>query len=87
MSDYQSRKAERTAAYHRSHGVKMVTCGACAGSGYYDHNGSPPCGACNGGGKVRDEPATAIPPTSLGDWRTNLRRTEQIRHVRKAAGL
>lgn len=25
-------------------------CLSCNGSGYYDHNGSPPCGACNGKG-------------------------------------
>lgn len=33
-------------------GVEMnITCTACNGSGYYDHNGSPRCGACNGTGK------------------------------------
>jgi DnaJ-class molecular chaperone len=26
-------------------------CLACAGSGYYDDNGSPKCGACGGTGK------------------------------------
>lgn len=26
-------------------------CIACNGSRYYDHNGSPPCGACDGTGK------------------------------------
>ena len=25
-------------------------CIACSGSGYYDDNGSPPCGSCNGTG-------------------------------------
>jgi DnaJ-class molecular chaperone len=25
-------------------------CYACNGSGYYDSNGSPPCGACDGTG-------------------------------------
>jgi DnaJ-class molecular chaperone len=26
------------------------TCIACNGSGRYDHDGSPPCGQCNGTG-------------------------------------
>jgi hypothetical protein len=25
-------------------------CAACSGSGYYDADGSPPCGSCNGTG-------------------------------------
>ena len=29
------------------------TCVSCNGSGYYDHDGSPECGACNGAGKQR----------------------------------
>lgn len=33
---------------------KLVTCWACSGSGYYDHGGSPLCGACDGTGKVRE---------------------------------
>jgi len=32
---------------------RFETCSACSGSGYYDHNGSPPCGACNGKGQVK----------------------------------
>lgn len=31
------------------------TCIACNGSGVYDNNGSPPCGACGGTGKVKDK--------------------------------
>ena len=27
-------------------------CLACNGSGYYDHNGSPPCWSCEGTGKT-----------------------------------
>jgi len=27
-------------------------CIACNGSGHYDHNGSPPCGSCEGTGYV-----------------------------------
>jgi len=29
---------------------KSKSCIACNGSGRYDHNGSPPCGACGGTG-------------------------------------
>jgi len=32
-------------------GHRLVKCGACAGSGYYDNDGSPDCGACDGSGK------------------------------------
>lgn len=31
--------------------TKPKPCLACNGSGRYDHNGSPKCGACNGTGK------------------------------------
>lgn len=29
-----------------------MKCTACGGTGYYDHDGSPPCGACNGNGFI-----------------------------------
>lgn len=46
------RKARRTVWYLRfEFGHKQECCGACNGSGHYDHNGSPDCGACNGTGK------------------------------------
>jgi DnaJ-class molecular chaperone len=61
---YQDRKAARKERYDREHGVKMVTCTACSGSGYYDAGGSPSCGACGGTGKVRDRKATAKAVTS-----------------------
>lgn len=32
---------------------KLKPCASCSGSGYYDHNGSPSCGACSGAGKER----------------------------------
>jgi len=54
-STYHERKAERTADYARRHGKKLVTCTACSGSGRYDHNGSPKCGACDGTGKEREQ--------------------------------
>ncbi len=34
-------------------GWRQRNCSACSGSGIYDHNGSPKCGACNGTGKER----------------------------------
>lgn len=30
------------------------TCTACSGSGYYDDDGSPPCGSCQGTGVTHD---------------------------------
>jgi DnaJ-class molecular chaperone len=54
MSTWLERKEERRRDYQRNHGVKLIDCVACSGSGHYDHNGSPACGACGGNGKVRD---------------------------------
>lgn len=31
-------------------------CSACSGSGHYDHNGSPKCGACDGKGEINKYP-------------------------------
>ena len=39
---------QNQAPEHKSEWVKCI---ACNGSGHYDHNGSPPCGACDGTGK------------------------------------
>ncbi len=43
------RKCWRALRYYRDiHGVKLRACTACNGSGYYDNNGSPKCGGCDG---------------------------------------
>lgn len=54
---FHERKAERT-SYYEKHvkGHKLIECGACNGSGYYDNNGSPDCGCCDGTGKERVSP-------------------------------
>lgn len=54
LDDYQLRKLERKKRFEADHGRKLMTCTACSGSGRYDHNGAPPCGSCNGTGKVRE---------------------------------
>lgn len=59
-NDYKIRKEERRKAYQENHGRKLVECSACSGSGRYDHNGSPKCGACNGTGKELTEPTEAV---------------------------
>lgn len=61
MSTFHERKKIRSEWYARFvHGWKLRVCGACAGSGRYDHNGNPPCGCCEGTGKVRyKEPSVA----------------------------
>lgn len=57
MRTFHERKAERTEYYEKYiKGWKLHKCLACDGSGYYDHNGSPPCGACDGTGKTREAP-------------------------------
>lgn len=54
MSDYRERKQQRKDYYEKYvKGRKLKTCTACSGSGRFDHNGSPKCGACDGTGKVR----------------------------------
>ena len=51
--DFRERKAARTKFYEEHvKGVKLVTCTACSGSGYYDNHGSPKCGCCGGTGKM-----------------------------------
>jgi hypothetical protein len=52
--DYRVRKQARVELYKKFiEGWKLKACTACNGSGIYDHNGSPPCGACDGTGKER----------------------------------
>ena len=54
MSDFHKRKQERKDYYEKNiKGWKLRDCIACNGSGFYDHNGSPPCSSCNGTGKER----------------------------------
>ena len=51
---YRERKAARKEYYENYvHGWKTRPCSACAGTGHYDHNGSPKCGSCEGTGKER----------------------------------
>lgn len=41
--------------YRFTYGMVDNYCIACNGSGYYDHNGSPPCGSCEGTGREKRE--------------------------------
>lgn len=57
MSAYRKRKRERVEHFDRCvKGWKLRTCGACNGSGRYDHHGSPACGSCSGTGRERYKP-------------------------------
>ncbi len=57
MSTFHERKAERIAYFEKYvKGWRLVKCTACNGSGYYDHDGSPPCSGCDGTGKERVPP-------------------------------
>lgn len=48
---FYERKEERHKHFDKYiKGWRPQTCTACAGSGYYDHNGSPACGGCDGTG-------------------------------------
>jgi DnaJ-class molecular chaperone len=53
MDRYQKDKEKRKEKYMSLHGIKETICGACGGSGYYDHNGSPKCSCCDGTGRER----------------------------------
>ena len=57
--NYLERKKLRKSWYEKYvHGNKLVTCTACDGSGYYDHNingRTPKCGSCNGTGKTHEK--------------------------------
>lgn len=55
MSHREDKKARRLAFFRYTFGWVRVRCVACNGSGYYDHDGSPLCGACD-------------PPGSGGGW-------------------
>lgn len=66
MSTFHERKAERSDYYRRFvHGWKQRACGACAGSGYYDSDGSPPCGGCDGTGREQYKPEPCTPRATL----------------------
>lgn len=57
MSTWAERKQNRKEWNEKYvYGWKLVTCTACSGSGYYDNDGSPKCGSCNGTGKERKRP-------------------------------
>lgn len=53
MSFERDKQIRKDYFYKYIYGWKTRDCVACNGSGIYDHNGSPPCGACDGIGKER----------------------------------
>jgi hypothetical protein len=58
---FHERKAERVEHYEKYvKGWKLVKCGACSGSGYYDSSDgrgrTPKCSACEGEGVERISP-------------------------------
>jgi DnaJ-class molecular chaperone len=56
MSFHERKDARREHYLKWVFGWKLRDCGACSGSGRYDHNGSPKCGACGGTGRERYKP-------------------------------
>jgi len=54
---FKERKQKRTEDYEKNvKGWKLRPCSSCNGTGYYDHNGSPKCGACRGSGLEKYKP-------------------------------
>ena len=67
--DFKERKQKRKEHFEKNiKGWKQRPCTACNGSGYYDHNGSPKCGSCNGTGKemYKPNPQLNIPVVTSG---------------------
>jgi hypothetical protein len=63
MATFHERKADRADYFSRFvNGWKQRPCGCCAGSGHYDNDGAPACGACEGSGKERFPPESLPPP-------------------------
>ena len=63
---FDDRKAWRTDYYRRFlHGWRLRDCVACNGSGYYDHDGAPPCQGCNGTGHERYAGPKAMTVTAV----------------------
>lgn len=58
-------KHDRTVAFYRTFCVPACTCAACSGSGVYDDQGSPACGACGGTGRARGYPRSASEAVAL----------------------
>ena len=55
--NFKERKKKRTFFFENYiKGWKDRVCTACNGSSYYDCNGSPKCGCCDGTGKEKFKP-------------------------------
>ena len=57
---YQERKNQRREQYLRQQLSVTRPCVACSGSGRYDSNGSPACGACDGTGLEQETLKSAL---------------------------
>lgn len=55
MAKFKGRKSGYNLSLEETPWKPKTKCLACGGSGYYDHNGSPKCGWCNGTGYEPDE--------------------------------
>jgi len=56
MTFKERKKARKEYYFKYEYKWKDCVCTACNGSGKYDHNGSPECGACDGTGKGKISP-------------------------------
>ena len=56
MTFHERKQARKEYYENYVKGWKLRPCSACNGSGYYDHNGSPDCGSCDGTGEERYNP-------------------------------
>lgn len=74
---FHERKDSRREHYYRFvYGWKERACTACNGSGHYDHNGSPPCGGCEGTGREKYRGPKAMTPE---EWESIKRGEENER--------
>jgi DnaJ-class molecular chaperone len=64
---FHERKARRAEWYFRFvYGWRTRVCSACAGSGYYDSDGSPRYSACDGTGKETYKGPKALQREKVG---------------------
>lgn len=75
---FRERKQARTEHYFAFvYGWRQRDCCACAGTGYYDNDGSPPCGGCEGTGKESYRGPLARPRGASDAWRPGIAEPER----------
>ena len=83
MDSYQARKTRRIEENRLNSGRKLITCVACMGTGVYDNQGTPPCGSCDGTGRVREPLSCTSPKAPKPHWRAALKEQRALSEARR----